>query len=45
MGGTSNTYGVRRGAYNIFVGKPHGKGTLERFRPRWEDNIKLIFRT
>ena len=44
MGGASKTYGVRRGPYSIFVGKPHGKRPLERPRPRWGDNIKLNFR-
>jgi hypothetical protein len=44
MGGASNTYGVRRGAYSIFLGKPHGKRPLEKPKPRWKDNIKLIFR-
>jgi hypothetical protein len=28
-------------AYNILVGKPHGKRPLRRHRRRWEDNIKM----
>ena len=30
-----------RGAYRVLVGKPEGKGPLERLRRRWEDNIKI----
>jgi hypothetical protein len=25
----------------VFVGNPEGKRPLGRFRPRWEDNIKM----
>jgi hypothetical protein len=28
-------------AYDILVGKPEGKGALERPWRRWEDNIRL----
>jgi hypothetical protein len=33
-----------RGAYNILVGKPEGKGPLGRPRRRWEDNIEIYLR-
>jgi hypothetical protein len=33
--------GEVRGAYNILVGRPEGRGTLGRSRHRWEDNIKM----
>jgi hypothetical protein len=39
MGGTCSTYGERRGAYRIFVGKPEGRRPLGRPRFKWEDNI------
>jgi len=39
MGGACSTYGMRRGAYRVLVGKPEGKGPLGRSRLRWEDNI------
>jgi hypothetical protein len=29
-----------RGVYRVLVGKPEGKGPLDRPRHRWEDNIK-----
>jgi hypothetical protein len=29
------------GAYRVLVGKPEGKGALERPRGIWEDNIKI----
>ena len=32
--------GERRGVYRVSVGKPEGRRTLGRPRPRWEDNIK-----
>ena len=41
MGGACSTYGERRGAYRVLVGKPTGKRPLERPRSRWEDNIKM----
>ena len=31
----------RRRIYRVLVGKSEGKRTLERHRPRWEDNIKM----
>jgi len=33
--------GEGRGMYRFWVGKPEGKGPLERPRHRWEDNIKM----
>ena len=30
-----------RGVYRVLVGKPEGKRSLGRPRPRWEDNIKM----
>ena len=42
MGWARNTYGERRGAYRVLVGKPEGKRPLGRPRRRWEDNIKMV---
>jgi hypothetical protein len=36
--------GEGRGVYRVLVGRPGGKGPLERPRRRWEDNIKLDLR-
>jgi hypothetical protein len=33
--------GERRRVYRVLLGKPEGKGPLERPRRRWEDNIKM----
>jgi hypothetical protein len=33
--------GEVRGAYNILVGRPEGRGPLGRPRRRWEDNVKM----
>jgi hypothetical protein len=33
--------GEGRSPYGVVVGKPEGKRQLGRFRPRWEDNIKM----
>jgi hypothetical protein len=33
--------GDRRGAYKVLVGKPMGKRSLARPRPRWQDTIKM----
>jgi hypothetical protein len=33
--------GEGRNMYRGFVGKPEGKGPLERPRCRWEDGIKM----
>jgi hypothetical protein len=36
--------GQKRNAYMLLVGKPDGKGPLERLRHRWTDNIKMDLR-
>jgi hypothetical protein len=36
--------GEVRGAYNILVGRPKGRGPLGRPRRRWDDNIKMDLR-
>jgi hypothetical protein len=41
MGGACSTYGEKRGAYRILVGRPEGRVPLGRPRHRWEDNIKM----
>jgi hypothetical protein len=33
--------GEMRNAYNIFVAKPKGKRPLERYRSRWDDDIRV----
>jgi len=40
-GGACSTYGERRGAYRVLVGKLEGKGPLGRTRHIWEDDIKV----
>jgi hypothetical protein len=35
--------GEGRCVYRVLVGKPEGKRTLGRPKPRWEDNIKMNF--
>ena len=40
MGGACSTYGDRRGAYKVLVGKPEEERPFGRPRRRWEDNIK-----
>jgi hypothetical protein len=44
MGRSCNTYGERRGAYRVLMGKPEGRRPLGRPRHRWEDNIKMDLR-
>jgi hypothetical protein len=39
MSRACSTYGDRRGACRILVGKPEGKRPLERPRRRWENII------
>jgi hypothetical protein len=41
MGRACSTYGEKRGAYRILVGRPEGRRPLGRPRRRWEDNIKM----
>jgi hypothetical protein len=41
MGEPCSTYGEKRNAYRLFVGKPEGKGPLGRPRRRWVDNIRM----
>ena len=41
MGGARSTYGERRDAYKILVGKPEGQKTPGRPRRRWGDDIKM----
>jgi hypothetical protein len=36
--------GEKRNAYRVLVGKPKGKGPLERPGRRWVDNIKMDLR-
>jgi hypothetical protein len=43
MGWACSTYGERRGAYRVLVGKPEGGRIFGRPRRRWEDNIKIDF--
>jgi len=38
---TCSTYGERRVACRVLVGKPEGKGLLGRHKLIWEDNIKM----
>jgi hypothetical protein len=41
MGGTCSTYGEKRSAYTLLVGKPEGKRPLGIPRRRWVYNIKI----
>jgi hypothetical protein len=41
MGGECSTYGGKRGAYRILMGRPDGRRPLRRPRLRWDDNIKM----
>jgi len=41
IGGACSTYGNRRGARTVLVGRREGKRPLEIPRSRWEDNIKM----
>jgi hypothetical protein len=40
MGTACRTYGEKRNAYMILMGKPERKGPLGRLSLRWEDTIK-----
>jgi hypothetical protein len=44
MGGACSTYGERRGAYRVLVGKPEGRSPFGRPRRGWKDNIKSHLR-
>jgi hypothetical protein len=44
IGRTCSTYGERRGAYRVLVGKSKGRRPLERPRHRWKDIIKMHLR-
>jgi len=41
MGSACSSYGERRDAYRVLVGKPEGKRQFGRLRLRWEDNIRI----
>jgi hypothetical protein len=41
MAGACSTYGERRVAYRVLVGKPLGKRQLAIPRCRWENSIKM----
>jgi hypothetical protein len=43
MGKRCSTYGERRGAYRVMVGKPERKKQLVRHRHGWKNNIKWVF--
>ena len=43
MGKTCRTYGQRRGAYRVLVGKPEGRRLLGRPRRKQRIILKLIF--
>jgi hypothetical protein len=42
VGGTYGTYGKKRGAYRILMGKCEGTRLFERSKLGWEDNIKMF---
>jgi hypothetical protein len=41
---TCSTYGEKRNAYRVLVGKSEGKRPLRRSRCRWEGSIKISIR-
>jgi hypothetical protein len=41
IGVAFSTYGERRDAYRVLVGKPEGKGLIEIPRHTWEYNINM----
>jgi hypothetical protein len=43
MVGACSTYGERRGAYRVLMGRTERKRPFGRLRCRWEDNIKMDF--
>jgi hypothetical protein len=44
MGRACSTYEEKRNDNRVFVGRPKGKGSLQRRRRMWEDNIKIYLR-
>jgi hypothetical protein len=44
MGRACSTFGEKRNAYMILVGKSEGKRPLGRPKHKWEDNIKMDLR-
>jgi hypothetical protein len=44
MGKECSTYGEKKTAYKVLVGKSEGKRPLERPRHSWEDNIETNIR-
>ena len=44
MGRAHETWGKRRGAYNVLFGKPEGKRPLGKPRHRWEDNTEMYLK-
>jgi len=41
MGRPCGRNGGKKNAYTVFLGKPEGKGPVEKPRGRWEGNIKM----
>jgi hypothetical protein len=41
MGWACSTYGEKKGAYRILVGRPDLRRPFGRLKRRWEDNIKM----
>ena len=44
MGGTRSTYGERRGAYRVLVGRPEVKRPIGRPWPVWRTIVKWVFK-
>jgi hypothetical protein len=44
MGRACSTYGEKRNAYRILVGKPEGKRAVGRPRRKWVNNFKIDLR-
>jgi hypothetical protein len=44
VGRTCSTHGKLGNAHSILVGKPERKRPLVRFKRRWADNIRMVFR-
>ena len=41
MGRPFGRNGRKKNAYTVLLGKPEGKGPVEKPRGRWKDNIKV----